>query len=207
DQLLETGGVDGVVITAPSDLHLDLVRRCAVAGLPVLCEKPCGLTAEQARAATAAAEQAEAILQVGYYRRFVPELVALRHRIAEGALGRLSLVSLHQWDEHPPAPEFAERSGGIVIDMGVHEIDQLRWLSGQEVESVVAVTPAAGDESTVAAALRLSGGGLAVITLGRRFPMPDSCWTEVVGTSAYERLPFIWGADGEAVVDRAIAAE
>jgi myo-inositol 2-dehydrogenase/D-chiro-inositol 1-dehydrogenase len=207
DELLAAGGIEGVVITAPSDLHLDLVRRCVSAGLPVLCEKPCGLSADQAAAAAAIAERAGVALRVGYYRRFVPDLVALREQIAAGRLGSVSLVTLHQWDEHPPAAEFESRSGGIVVDMGVHEIDQLRWLTGQEVEQVAALSAAAGDGSSVAVSLRLSGGTLAVITLGRRFPLPDSCWTEVVGTDGYQRLPFIWGADGDGVTRAAIAAE
>ena len=91
--------------------------------------------------------------------------------------------------------------------MGVHEIDQLRWLTGQELVEVAAITPATGDQSSAAAAVRLSGGTLGVITLGRRFPVPDSCWTEVVGTAGYQRLPFLWGADGEAVMLDAVTAE
>jgi hypothetical protein len=55
--------------------------------------------------------------------------------------------------------------------------------------------------------LCLSGGTLAVITLGRRFPHPDSCWMEVVGTGGYEQLPFVWAEQGEQVVLAGIAAE
>ena len=207
DQLVESGLAEGVVITAPTDLHLGLVAGCVGAGLPVFCEKPCGLSADQAGRATAAAAGAGLPLQVGYYRRFLPELVALRQRIAAGRLGELSLVVLNQWDEHPPSAEFERRSGGIVVDMGVHEIDQLRWLTGQEVEQVAALTPAPSDQSSAVISLRLSGGTLAAITLGRRFPHPDSCWMEVVGTAGYERLPFVWAERGERVVLAGIAAE
>jgi myo-inositol 2-dehydrogenase / D-chiro-inositol 1-dehydrogenase len=207
DHLVESGLAEGVVITAPTDLHLALVEGCAGAGLPVFCEKPCGLGADQAGMAAAAAGAAGVPLQVGYYRRFLPELVALRQRIAAGRLGELSLVVLNQWDQHPPSDEFDRRSGGIVVDMGVHEIDQLRWLTGQEVEQVAALTPAPGDRSSAVISLRLSGGTLAAITLGRRFPHPDSCWMEVVGTAGYERLPFVWAEHGERAVLAGIAAE
>lgn len=207
DQLVESRLAEGVVITAPTDLHLGLVEACLEAGLPVFCEKPCGLSADQAGRAAAAAAAAELPLQVGYYRRFLPELVALRQRIAARRLGELSLVVLNQWDEHPPSAGFERRSGGIVVDMGVHEIDQLRWLTGQEVEHVTALTPAPGDQSSAVISLRLSGGTLAAITLGRRFPHPDSCWMEVVGTAGYERLPFVWAEQGETVVLAGIVAE
>ena len=207
DDLAASGLAEGVVITAPTDLHLAVAEACLEAGLPVFCEKPCGVSADQARRAVAAAAAAGLPLQVGYYRRFLPELVALRQRIAAGWLGELSLVVLHQWDEHPPSAEFERRSGGIVVDMGVHEIDQLRWLTGQEVEHVGALTPDPGDQSRAVISLRLSGGTLAAITLGRRFPHPDSCWMEVVGTAGYERLPFVWAEQGEQVVLTGIAAE
>jgi myo-inositol 2-dehydrogenase / D-chiro-inositol 1-dehydrogenase len=207
DELVESGLADGVVITAPTDLHLALVDGCVGAGIPVFCEKPCGLNADQAGRAAATAAGAGLPLQVGYYRRFLPELVALRQRIAAGRLGELSLVVLNQWDEHPPSAEFERRSGGIVVDMGVHEIDQLRWLTGQEVEQVVALTPAPGDQSSAVISMRLSGGTLAAITLGRRFPHADSCWMEVVGTARYERLPFVWAEQGERVLLAGIAAE
>jgi myo-inositol 2-dehydrogenase / D-chiro-inositol 1-dehydrogenase len=200
EALVAARAADAVVITAPTDLHLELVERCAAASLPVFCEKPCGTSAEQARAAAGAAEAAGVPLQVGYYRRFVPELAALKQRIDAGALGQLSLLTLHQWDEHPPGAEFERRSGGIVVDMGVHEIDQLRWLTGQEIEAAAAVSPAPGNGSSVAVALRLSGGTLAVVTLGRRFPHPDSCWMEAVGTHGYERLSYLWAEQGDAVM-------
>jgi len=207
DELFASGLAEGVVITAPTDLHLRLVGDCVRAGVPVFCEKPCGLSADQAGQAAAVASAAGLPLQVGYYRRFLPELVALRQRIAAGRLGELSLVVLNQWDEHPPSAEFERRSGGIVVDMGVHEIDQLRWLTGQEVEQVAALTPAPGDQSSAVISLRLSGGTLGAITLGRRFPHPDSCWMEVVGTAGYERLPFVWAEQGEKVVLAGIATE
>lgn len=207
DELFASGLAEGVVITAPTDLHLGLVGDCVRAGVPVFCEKPCGLSADQAGQAAAVASAAGLPLQVGYYRRFLPELVALRQRIAAGRLGELSLVVLNQWDEHPPSAEFERRSGGIVVDMGVHEIDQLRWLTGQEVEQVAALTPAPGDQSSAVISLRLSGGTLGAITLGRRFPHPDSCWMEVVGTAGYERLPFVWAEQGEKVVLAGIATE
>ena len=90
--------------------------------------------------------------------------------------------------------------------MGVHEIDQLRWLTGQEVEHVAALTPAPGDQSSAVISLRLSGGTLAAITLGRRFPHPHRAgwrWWERPGTSGC----FVWAEQGERVVLAGIAAE
>jgi myo-inositol 2-dehydrogenase/D-chiro-inositol 1-dehydrogenase len=130
--LLAAGNLDGVLVAAPTSAHAPIVTEIAAAGLPVLCEKPCGLDTAQAQACAAAAAGAGVLLQVAYWRRFVPELAALRQRIRAGELGRILAVNCYQWDEAPPGAGFRGASGGIFADMGVHEFDQVRWLTGQE---------------------------------------------------------------------------
>ena len=214
DELIEAGGVDAALVAAPTDLHVDLVRRIAAAGLPILCEKPCGLRPEDGAEAMRAAEDAGVVLQIGYWRRFVPELVRLREQLMGGRFGDLSLISCWQWDAQPPAPSFRRRSGGLVLDMGVHEFDQIRWLTGQELEEVHALPaaatsdePVAGDPESVALLARLSAGAVATVSLGRRFPHGDCCWIELMGTADYARSLFIWGEDGIGVFHDALVAQ
>jgi len=214
NELLAERGFDAALIAAPTDLHLELVSTFAAAGIPMLCEKPCGLRADETREATRAAAAAGVPLQIGYWRRFVPELVELRGQLAAGALGQLSLVQCWQWDEQPPSPAFRSRSGGILVDMGVHEFDQIRWLTGQELGEIAAVssTVAAGetvpgDADTVQAQARLSGGTIATVSLGRSFPHGDCCWVEVMGTRGHARCEFVWGAEGERVFLAALVAQ
>jgi myo-inositol 2-dehydrogenase / D-chiro-inositol 1-dehydrogenase len=203
------GGVDAVLIAAPSTLHLGLVREAAAHGLPVLCEKPCGTTSAEVRAAASAAAEAGCPLQIGYWRRFVPELRDLRARIAAGALGELLLVSCYQWDGEPPVPGFRGTSGGIAVDMGVHELDQLRWLTGQELGPFAATAqPPSGDGPEGLHLLgALSDGTAAFVSLGQRFPHGDCVWVEVFGTDGHERIPVLWGSDGEAAFARALRAQ
>ena len=212
--LLAAGGFDAVLVAAPTDLHRDLVASFAQARVPILCEKPCGLTAAETREATNAAAAAGIVLQIGYWRRFVPELVELRGRLAAGALGELSLIQCWQWDEQPPSVAFRSRSGGILIDMGVHEFDQIRWLTGQELEEIAAVAssvtagaPVPGDPDTVQAHARLSRGAVAAVSLGRRFPPGDACWVEVMGTDGHARSEFMSGPEGDAVFLGALVAQ
>ena len=134
--MLDQAALDGVLIVAPTDQHGAIIAEVAARGLPILCEKPCGLTAAAARASAQTAAAAGVPLQVAYWRRFVPGLRQLHDRIAAGELGVIHLVTCYQWDERPPSPVFRAHSGGIAIDMGVHEFDQLRWLTGQDISGL-----------------------------------------------------------------------
>jgi myo-inositol 2-dehydrogenase/D-chiro-inositol 1-dehydrogenase len=211
DDLLERDPPEGVLIAAPSDQHPALVATFAAAGIPMLCEKPLGIRAEQSLEAARSAAEAGVLLQVGYWRRFVPELRALRKRIRGGEFGEISQLSCMQWDEQPPSEQFRAHSGGIAVDMGVHEFDQTRWLLGQEFEWIAAAragrdpdprTPADPDCATFLG--QLSGGASATISLGRRFPHADSCWLEVWGTKGYERSTFMWDTGGDDVFRQSI---
>jgi myo-inositol 2-dehydrogenase/D-chiro-inositol 1-dehydrogenase len=214
DELLAAGGLDAAIVAAPTDLHLELVATLAGAGLPVLCEKPCGLRSEETAEAVRLAADAGVVLQIGYWRRFVPALVALRERIAAGALGVPAQIWSWQWDERPPAPAFRVRSGGILLDMGVHEFDQIRWLTGQEVTDVSAIAasvtweePVPGDPESVAAVAELSGGAVATVSLGRRLSVCEGCWVEIVGTKGHAREVFVWGDEGPGVIHAAVVAQ
>src|SRR5712691_3544883 len=141
-ELLAWDGVDGAIVAVPTRLHRDVVSQLLDSGLPVLCEKPCGLTSAETAAVAERARASGLRLHIGYWRRFVPGLRELQARIASGALGEVEAVLCVQWDEQPPPPCFRDpsSSGGIVVDMGVHEFDQLRWLTGQDVVEVTGVT-------------------------------------------------------------------
>jgi myo-inositol 2-dehydrogenase/D-chiro-inositol 1-dehydrogenase len=207
--MLDGAAVDGVLITAPSDQHGRIVSEVAARGLPTLCEKPCGVTAAQTRAAVEAATAAGVPFQVAYWRRYVPALRNLRERIAAGELGTVHLVTCYQWDLEPPPPAFRAHSGGILIDMGVHEFDQLRWLTGQDITDLSAVASGpvpdvlgeppdqAPDVDGAQVIAQLSGGGTGFISLGRYHPAGDMARAEAFGTRGTVRCDFLDPAEGE----------
>ena len=206
EEMLEADPPEGVLIAAPSDQHPGLVSTFAAAGIPMLCEKPLGVQVHQTAEAARIAREAGVLLQVGYWRRFAPELQALRERIHAGELGVISQLTCLQWDHELPTESFRAHSGGITVDMGVHEFDQTRWLLGQEFEWVSATAagpssaprdPSDPDAATLLG--QLSGGTAVTISLGRRFPHADSCWLEIWGSEGYERVPFMWDAAGDEV--------
>jgi myo-inositol 2-dehydrogenase/D-chiro-inositol 1-dehydrogenase len=202
--MLEAGDVDGVLVAAPTDQHLALVDEIARTGLPILCEKPCGLSAAQAREAGNIVSQHGVLLQIAYWRRFVPALADLRGKIATGGMGTLHLTICAQWDEAPPAAQFRAHSGGIFVDMGVHEIDQIRWLTDQEVTHVAVSTfptvedpTAVGDVDSAQALLTLSDGSAAVVSLGRFHSGGDLVSAEVYGSRDHVRVGVLQPPDGE----------
>lgn len=200
-QLLAAGGIDGVLIAAPTPRHIDIVTQVATAGLPILCEKPCGLSSEGIRQAQVAVDRHGVPFQVAYWRRYVPALQALRQRIERGELGDVHLFASSQWDNQPPSATFRSDSGGIFRDMGVHEFDQVRWLSGQDFGELSAVPgpPGADSQDVDSAQLiaRLSGGASAIVSLGRYFPGGDMARIEVFGTRDAVRCDFLDPKDGE----------
>lgn len=204
-EMLDEDDVDGVLVAAPTDQHLAMIEAIASAGLSILCEKPCGLNAAQAGEVAKTVAQHGVLLQVAYWRRFVPALQDLRGRIASGGLGTLFLTICAQWDEAPPATSFRSHSGGIFVDMGVHEIDQIRWLTGQEVTDVaVSTSPivedpdAVGDVDGAQALLTLSDGSAALVSLGRFHPGGDLVSAEVFGSRDHVRVSVLAPPDGEA---------
>jgi len=203
-EMLSSTSLDGVLIAAPSDQHLSIIAEVAASGLPILCEKPCGLSSGQALKAAEIAAAVGVRLQVAYWRRYVPALIALRDRMQAGDLGVLHLVACYQWDEQPPSPQFRAHSGGIAVDMGVHEFDQLRWLTGQDIRALnTAASPLisdsgiTGDVDSAQVLAELSGGAVGLVSLGRHHPAGDMARAEVFGTGGFERCDFLDPADGE----------
>ncbi|MGH9020316.1 MAG: Gfo/Idh/MocA family protein [Acidimicrobiales bacterium] len=213
ESMLEGGGLDGVLIVTPSDTHVAAIATVASAGLPILCEKPCGVNADDTRRAAEFVRVAGVRLQVAYWRRFVPALTALRARIVAGDFGDLLSVSCLQWDGSPPASEFRARSGGIFVDMGVHEFDQARWLTGGGVATMSAAASSSRsapgvDDPDAAQVLGLSDAGATVlVSLGRYYPGGDMVSVEVFGTGAHHYDLFLDPADGEQVQLDALAAQ
>src|SRR6202521_4163635 len=209
ESMLAGGGLEGIPL---SDQHLETIRRLVAERLPILSEKPLGVSAAEAREASRLAAQAQVPLQVGFWRRFVPMLKQLRERIAAGELGGIYLVACYQWDGQPPSAYFRTHSGGIFVDMGVHEFEQTRWLTGQEFGSISALAasvgePWPGDPESALAIAELSGGTTALISLGRRYPLGDVCKVEVFGTSDAEECRFLWPPTADTTFYEALKAQ
>jgi myo-inositol 2-dehydrogenase/D-chiro-inositol 1-dehydrogenase len=141
--LIESPDVDAVVIAAPDPLHAELTLACLKRGLPVLCEKPLAVSAEEAiRVVEAEAAVGRPLIQVGFMRRFDPGYLAMRRVLTEGEIGSPRL--LHCVHRNPTAHPSAT-SEGIVRNSMIHEIDIVRWLLDDEIVSIEIRTPHRGE--------------------------------------------------------------
>ena len=204
EEMFADSELDGVLIAEPTPQHIDTSRRALEAGLPVLCEKPFGLVPDDARTIGNLASEQGLALQIAYWRRFVPQLTSLRSDLADGKYGAVHILVCSQWDVAPPPLSFRRDSGGIYIDMGVHEIDQTLWLLGQDfTEFTTQVFPATEDpgaESDVDSAqalVMLSGGTSTVISLGRFYEGVDIVSVELYGSRGHTRFDVVSPETGE----------
>jgi myo-inositol 2-dehydrogenase/D-chiro-inositol 1-dehydrogenase len=211
--LLAARRPDGVLVAAPTDRHAEVARAALAAGIPVLCEKPAGLTWQEVEETGCVAADRGVAFQVAYWRRFVPAMVALRERIVAGELGQILHLVCAQWDSAPPPAQFRHSSGGAFVDMGVHEFDVVRWLTGQSVAAVVAVqTPALDprarpDADNAQALLSLSRGTTAAVSLGRHHPGGDLVTIEVFGSKGHERSTVLDPLQGDEPMLEALARQ
>jgi myo-inositol 2-dehydrogenase/D-chiro-inositol 1-dehydrogenase len=204
EEMFADSELDGVLIAVPTPQHIDTARKALEAGLPVLCEKPFGLVPEEAREIGKLADDRGLALQIAYWRRFVPELVSLRNDLADGKYGNAHLLVCSQWDEAPPPIAFRQDSGGIYIDMGVHEIDEMLWLLGQDFAEVKAqVFPttedplAQNDVDSTQALVMLSGGTSAALSLGRFYEGGDVVSVALFGSKGHTRFDVVSPETGE----------
>lgn len=187
---LDDAALDGLIIATATATHADLIERFLPLGVPILCEKPIALDlagttriVEQVRARGAA-------VTVGFHRRFDAGYHRARAALRSGELGELRRAHLLTCDSTPPPAEFIRASGGIVKDCLIHDIDILRWLTGQEIETVhatgvnrgAAYIGEAGDVDEAAALLTLTDGTIATAHTSRYNGAGHDVRAELAGT-------------------------
>jgi myo-inositol 2-dehydrogenase/D-chiro-inositol 1-dehydrogenase len=175
-QILDKPEVDAVIICSSTDTHAQIIEEAAEAGKHIFCEKPIAFDLGGIDRALAAVERAGVKLQVGFNRRFDPNFRQVHEMVAAGKIGQPHILRITSRDPEPPPPEYVKVSGGIFLDMTIHDFDMARYLIGDEVTEVYAaggvlVDPrigAAGDIDTAVITLRFAGGAIGTIDNSRR---------------------------------------
>jgi myo-inositol 2-dehydrogenase/D-chiro-inositol 1-dehydrogenase len=137
EEILEADG-DAVAICSSADTHAELMIAAAQAGKAVFCEKPVSLDLAELDRALDVVREAGVALQIGFNRRFDPAHASVRDAVASGAIGEPHLVRISSRDPDPPPLAYVKTSGGLFLDMMIHDFDMARFVTGSEVVDVFA---------------------------------------------------------------------
>ena len=198
--ILADRSIDAVVIVSPTHTHKDLVIAAATAGKPAFCEKPLALSLQECREMQDAVDRSGSFFQMGFMRRFDPGYVAAKRQTDEGRIGRPVLFKSTSRDPFPPSLEYVNpaSSGGLLVDMGIHDFDLARWFMG-DVASVTAAGgvlafsefASVGDIDNAVATLTFADGRLGVIDLSRNGVYGYDISTELLGTAGTIRIGYL----------------
>jgi myo-inositol 2-dehydrogenase/D-chiro-inositol 1-dehydrogenase len=195
-QMLAHPGLDAVFLATPTILHADQMVAAIQAGKHVFSEKPLALNlADCLRVEEAASKHPRQKAMIGYVRRFDPSYRDAHDKIRSGAIGRPFLARSQTADKNDASGFFARyagASGGILLDMSVHDIDTVRWLLGAKGAKRVFATGTiavhqglreANDVDNAVATIEFEGGEIATIYASRTMAHGHETLTEIVGTT------------------------
>lgn len=170
-EILADPSIDAVAICSSTNTHAQIICEAARAGKHIFCEKPISYDLQKIDEALSVVEKTGVKLQVGFNRRFDPNFARVRTAITQGEIGDPHLLHIISRDPEPPTAEYCKTSGGIFMDMTIHDFDMARYLVGCEVTEVFAsggvrIDPEigkVGDLDTVLLLLKFEDGTLGTI--------------------------------------------
>jgi myo-inositol 2-dehydrogenase / D-chiro-inositol 1-dehydrogenase len=201
DEVLGAPDLDAVAICTSTDTHADLIVAAARAGKAIFCEKPVSLDLAEVDRALRAVQDAGVPFQIGFNRRFDPAHASVREAVAAGELGEPQLVRITSRDPDPPPIEYVRRSGGIFLDMTIHDFDMARYVTGSEVVEVFArgavrVDPAIGEAGDIDTAMLM-------------LVHEDGCLTSIDNSRraayGYDQRVEVFGSEGMAATENPLA--
>ena len=195
-KILDDKSIDAVAICSSTDTHARFMTEAAEAGKHIFCEKPVDHSLEKIDKALAVVKKAGVKCQIGFNRRFDPNFKKVRQMVNEGKVGEVQILRITSRDPSPPPVSYVKVSGGIFLDMTIHDFDMARYLSGSEVVEVFAaggvmVDPGigeAGDIDTAVITLKFANGAIGTI---------DNCRKAVYG---YDQRVEVFGSKGMVAV-------
>lgn len=189
-EILADPEIDAVMVCSSTDTHSSISVEAINAGKHVFCEKPVDHSIEKIQAVADALKDKNLKFQVGFNRRFDHNFAAIRKAVDDGKIGDPHIVKITSRDPEPPNPAYIKVSGGIFLDMTIHDFDMATFLVNSDVEEVyvqsaVLVDPAIGEQGDVDTAiitLKMTNGALCVIDNSRRAAYGYDQRAEVFGS-------------------------
>lgn len=195
-EIIEDPEIDAVLICSSTDTHSPISIEAIKAGKHVFCEKPIDHDVDKIMEVIKALEGTGLKYQVGFNRRFDHNFQSLQETVAQGKIGTPQIIKITSRDPEPPSIDYVKVSGGMFLDMTIHDFDMARFLAGCDAEEVYVqsanlVDPAigeAGDVDTAVITLKMENGAIAVI---------DNCRKAVYG---YDQRAEVFGSEGMAAI-------
>ena len=183
---------DAIVICSPTNTHANYVSIAAKKGIDVFCEKPLDLSLEKVKQVLKTVNESKIKLMLGFNRRFDSEFQSVKEKIVNGHIGDIHTIKITSRDPSPPPINYIKSSGGMFLDMTIHDFDMVRYLTDKEIVEVYAkgnalINPEiakAGDIDTAIINLTFEDGSMAVI---------DNCRKAVYG---YDQRVEVFGSKG-----------
>lgn len=174
--LISNTQIDAVIVASSTNTHVEICKASAAAGKHIFCEKPIALDLDQIDETLVSIENASVKLQVGFNRRFDKNFMQVYEAIVSGEIGEPHMLRITSRDPAPPPIEYVRISGGMFLDMTIHDFDMARYLIGEEVDEIYAAGGVhidqnigkAGDIDTAIVTLRFQNGVLATIDNSRQ---------------------------------------
>ncbi len=188
--ILNDSEIEAVLVCSSTDTHAPISIEAAKAGKHIFCEKPIDKELDKIYEVLKIVEETGVKFQVGFNRRFDHNFKAIKEAVEGGRIGVPHIIKITSRDPGAPPIDYVKVSGGIFLDMTIHDFDMVRYLSGSEVEEVysvgnVLVDPQigeAGDIDTAIITLKLANGALAVIDNSREAAYGYDQRAEVFGS-------------------------
>ncbi|KTD75141.1 myo-inositol-2-dehydrogenase [Legionella waltersii] len=139
EEVINHPNIDAIIIASPSTQHIQHINDSIKAGKSVFCEKPIGINEEEIVSTLQAVRDSNTLLQIGFNRRFDPSFSNLRLRLKGGEIGSPQLIRITSRDPRCPSTEYIATSGGLFLDMTIHDFDMARYLAQSEVVEVYAM--------------------------------------------------------------------
>ena len=190
DDILNDDSIDAVYICTPTDTHSDLIIKAAKGGKAIFCEKPVDLDISKILEVQKVIEETKVLFQIGFNRRFDSNFKKLHNLVKEGEVGDLITLKVVSRDPSAPPLEYVESSGGLFLDMTIHDFDIVRFISNEEVEELTVFASnfvtnyKEKDVDTAMIHLKLKSGAFALIENCRATTYGYDQRVEAFGTKA-----------------------
>ncbi len=176
DAIIKNSEIDAVIICSPTDTHANFVEQAAKAGKHIFCEKPLDLSLDQVVKTLQVVEGSKVKLMLGFNRRFDPNFLKIKSMVADGKIGDPQILKITSRDPGPPPISYIKVSGGLFMDMAIHDFDMARYIMNKEVVEVYArgavmvdkAIGEAGDIDTALTTLTFADGTMANIDNSRK---------------------------------------